>query len=633
MPLRKTPTSLITKALTSIALELASDKTINKFKESSGISDRKSGSSSKSRTYSNVGRKDRRYDDDDDELDSEEEYERNQQRRRRRDSSTAANGGSSSGSRRQPRYDDYDDDDDVDHGRHRRAPPPLVTGPGPGPSGSRKGNGQYSSSIQILQPGAAAVGMSTLAYDEYGNSYHVQPAQRSASNDQPQPRMTASRNGSMDDSQPRPRRSSVHSERPHVAFADEVDERDRADRPVPVRHSQLLTADSQRPVVPPPALPSSISGPSGSQSGAVSSSSSSQHSSAAASPHLTSSPVMDTHVTASIGGAGLPIREIIYAARCSHFVYSITTESQAKAFLRTAESNPSHPLLTDVVFDSPPDNVRNWALFRKRSDNVFYLAVRGSGKKGSEWATDIFRSVAGGGASLDEVTPILLQDGSVLYAHSGLLQCVLAMMRQIISILELRSAKYSRPRLIVCGHSSGGAIASLIYIMLEHNYQTILDRFRTIHCISFGSPPCVRSQDIITSRPLDGLFGIVMKGDPIPRMDRAYVADILNKYPIQMSALYSQNKSYSAAPTDAVEGALLSIATFVAGKNVERPPKQSIIPAGKLVLLDPQKTDIWDMSKEYLEECPFYNIGVHPLPLHLQCLERLEAAHPDMVLD
>ncbi|CAD6908609.1 unnamed protein product [Tilletia controversa] len=633
MPLRKTPTSLLTKALTSLAIEFASDKNINKLKESAGLGSKGSSSSSKSRTHSNVARKDRRYDDDDDdELDSEEEYERAQQRRRRRNSTTPATGGSSSSSRRQVRYDDYDDDNEgivANDRSHRSAPPPIITGPVS--SGSRNSHGHFGPGPQVLQPApAGVVGAATLAYDQYGNPYHVQPAQRSASNDQSRPRSTVSRNGSLDDSQPRPRRmSNMYSDRPHVAFADEVDEQERAERPIPVRTNQQVfqNPDSQRHVVPPPPLPPSISVPSSSAS------SSSHHSSATVAPYVTASPMMDTQATASMGGTGLPIREIIYAARCAHYVYSITSDKQATAWLNSAESRPSQPVLMEAFFDDNSIPARNCAFFRRKGDNVFFLAVRGGGKKGSEWATDMFRSVAGGAASGDEVTPLLLQDGSVLYAHAGLLQIVLGMMRQVIELLEKRSTpnKHGPPRLILCGHSSGGAIASLIYIMLEHNYQTILDRFRTIHCVSFGSPPCVRAQDVITSRPRDGMFTIVMKGDPIPRMDLSYAADILEKYPVQMSALYSRNRSYTAVPTDVTENALLSIATAVSGKEVQKPPKQNIIPAGKLVLLDPQETDVWDMSKEYLEDSPFYNIGVHGLPLHLQCLERLQAAHPDMV--
>ncbi|KAK0534087.1 hypothetical protein OC834_002008 [Tilletia horrida] len=640
MPLLKSKS--LTKALTKIALDLgadlALDKNLNKLKDKD--------SDKSVRQYNNVGRRDRdrdrersrRYDDD--EEDSEEEYEAQQRRRRR--NSTSRPGPPLPA---QARYYEYDDDDRS----YRRAPPPLITAPGPSSSSGGSGAGSRSNGYphagpQLIQPAAGGVAASAYAYDEYGNPYAIQPAARRAGSSAeaqgsyPRSRASTSRNGSMEDALPRARRgSSMNQDRPHVAFADEVDERDRAERPIPFRHGQQHQQASQiyaepRAMAPPPPLPPSISAPS---AAAVSSRSSSQSSTYTASPNPASSATMETHATASIGGSGIPLREITYAARCASYVYNLTSQQQAEAFLRSADSRPSHPVLLDVIFDNPPDNIRNCALFRRKSDNVLFLAVRGSGKRGSEWATDILRNVVSGSSSLEEVTPLLLQDGSVLYAHAGLLQYVLAMMRQVIELLEKRAAaaaaKYGPPRLVVCGHSSGGAIASLIYIMLEHNYQTILDRFRTIHCISFGSPPCVRAQDIITSRPHDGMFAVIMNGDPIPRMDRAYAADILAKYPLQVSSLYS-NKSYAAAPTDAVEGTLLSIAQAVAGKDLEV-PTQATIPAGKMVLLDPQITDIWDLKQKDLEESAFYNIGVHGMPLHLQCLERLEANHPDMVLD
>jgi len=427
-----------------------------------------------------------------------------------------------------------------------------------------------------------------------------------------------------------------------VAFADELDERDRADRPIPVRHRQQEQQQQHNTVpspqdiraVPPPALPTSISMATGSAAAAASSSS--QGNSASNSPYLTHSPQLDTHTTASMGGPGIPIRDIVYAARCAQYVYSLTSQKQAEAFVRTSDANPSsHPTLLDVIFDNPVDNVRNCAIFRRRSDHVLFLTVRGSGKKGSEWATDMLRNVVGGAASMEDAAPAVLQDGSVLYAHAGLLQLTMNMMRQIIPLLEKRSAtvaKLGPPRLVICGHSSGGAIASLIFIMLEHNYQSILDRFRTIQCISFGSPPCVRTQDVITSRPQDQMFGLVMNGDPIPRMDLAYAADILQKYPVQVSALFSSNPRAASQGDETVESTLMAIATAVAGREAEV-PKQRIVPAGKLVLLHPQETNIWDMSKSYLEESAYYNISVHGIAVHLQSLERLEAAHPDITLD
>ncbi|KAK0556446.1 hypothetical protein OC846_001143 [Tilletia horrida] len=599
MPFKKK--SLLTSALTKLAVELgadlAKDKTLDKIKDGLVAGSSKD----RSRKYSNVGRKERRHADDSDDEDSEEEYERRERerdRRKRRDSVNRKDSG---------RFSDYEDEDRS----YRRPPPPLMTAPG-------------NNVPPSLPPGTAGA----YAYDEFGNPYPlpVNPPRRSTADDQP--RSSSLKNGNhAADALPRHRRgSSTHEGRPHVAFADEVDERDREYRPVPARqnqqNSQVTSPTEIRAPVLPPTLPVAVS--------AMSSASNSRSSSMSSSTQLASSPLVDAQATASMGGAGISIRDIVFAARCSNLVYRLTDSPQANAYLKKAEDDASLPTVLDVCFDNESDRIRNFALFRRKSDGVFCLAVRGSGKKGSEWATDMFRNVASGNSSLEAVTPLLLQDGSVLYAHAGLLQYTLAMMRTVMAYLWKR-AKGSPKRLIITGHSSGGAIASLIYILLEHNYQSILDRFRTIHCISFGSPPCVRTQDLITSRSSDGLFGIVMKGDPIPRMDLAYAADILEKYPLQVSSLYS-SPHRSTTGQDTVEATLLAIATAVAGKNVEA-PKQTIVPAGKLVLIDPGVTDVWDMSKEYLEESAFYNIAVHNMTLHLQSLERLRDAYPDIVLD
>ena len=113
---------------------------------------------------------------------------------------------------------------------------------------------------------------------------------------------------------------------------------------------------------------------------------------------------------------------------------------------------------------------------------------------------------------------------------------VAARLRQLLAEDPCRS-QYS---LMITGHSSGGAVAALLYSHMlstsreaESELNDLTTSFKRIHCITFGAPP-VSLLPLATPadpRLKKSLFlAFVNEGDPVPRADKAYVKSLIDLY-------------------------------------------------------------------------------------------------------
>ncbi|KAL9932145.1 hypothetical protein V8E36_008917 [Tilletia maclaganii] len=192
-------------------------------------------------------------------------------------------------------------------------------------------------------------------------------------------------------------------------------------------------------------------------------------------------------------------------------------------------------------------------------------------------------SSSGGRRSL-HLSSIRTADGSPFEAHEGFLKCAMAMFGDVGRALDKklkmwmvlaassgivvehggkggpsastsdhgheqqeegqvgrRHERISPPELIFTGHSAGGAVASLLYVLFDAGNRGLLDRFGKVSVITFGAAaafPHPRAAPLThanthssrrshSGRVRDVHLTILHKDDPIPRMDIHYALSLL----------------------------------------------------------------------------------------------------------
>ncbi|KAK2740918.1 hypothetical protein FQN57_005922 [Myotisia sp. PD_48] len=165
--------------------------------------------------------------------------------------------------------------------------------------------------------------------------------------------------------------------------------------------------------------------------------------------------------------------------------------------------------------------------------NLIIFAIRGTKCSSfSDWATNMDSEPAVPHGFLDDTGNL---------CHAGFLNVARKMVRPIAVRLEQllhENPARSACSLVVTGHSAGGAVASLLYAhMLSTTLKSELiflrNRFKRIHCFTFGSPP-------VSILPLDKpanpkfnkwlFYTIINEGDPVCRAEKPYVRSLVHLY-------------------------------------------------------------------------------------------------------
>ncbi|EFQ99547.1 hypothetical protein MGYG_02560 [Nannizzia gypsea CBS 118893] len=121
--------------------------------------------------------------------------------------------------------------------------------------------------------------------------------------------------------------------------------------------------------------------------------------------------------------------------------------------------------------------------------NLIVFAVRGTTRSSfTDWATNM---------NAEPATPTGFLDDPGNLCHAGFLSVARKMVRPVALRLEqllVENPARSKFSLVITGHSAGGAVASLLYAhilssTLRSELIYLRDRFKRIHCFTFGSPP------------------------------------------------------------------------------------------------------------------------------------------------
>jgi hypothetical protein len=165
--------------------------------------------------------------------------------------------------------------------------------------------------------------------------------------------------------------------------------------------------------------------------------------------------------------------------------------------------------------------------------NAIVFAIRGT-QNFRDWATNM---------KTEPTSPHGFLDDPGNLCHAGFLSVARQMIRPVAARLHglLRENPHrSSCSLIITGHSAGGAVAALLYShLLAQTVQSELTYlrsfFKRVHCVTFGAPPVSLlplqnpgAGSVPSSKSL--FFAFINEGDPVPRVDRAYVRSLLELY-------------------------------------------------------------------------------------------------------
>ncbi|KAL4784430.1 Alpha/Beta hydrolase protein [Aspergillus varians] len=172
---------------------------------------------------------------------------------------------------------------------------------------------------------------------------------------------------------------------------------------------------------------------------------------------------------------------------------------------------------------------------RGKSPRLLVIAIRGSTSKRRDWTINFDDIGAGtnGDGFIDTTDSQYQIHGGFLECAKGVVEKVSDAISSILSKAEAEENSNGDIQLLFTGHSAGGAVASLLYAhMISGNPSSLAglhSRFTSINCIVFGSPPVSKPE--LTTYGRDSTFlSIINEGDPVPRMDKEYIASLLIVY-------------------------------------------------------------------------------------------------------
>ena len=258
---------------------------------------------------------------------------------------------------------------------------------------------------------------------------------------------------------------------------------------------------------------------------------------------------------------------------------------------------------------------------------LLIVAIRGSQKNIVDWNINF---------SLAPKQPVGFLDDEGNACHAGFLQVARAMISTVAAQLRQhieQDPSWAGCSLLFCGHSAGGAVASLLYMhMLSRTVVSDLTAlagiFLRIHCINFGSPPVsLLPLQLSTTRTKNQFLSFANEGDLVVRADWAYTKSLAKLLAVPAPIPSNGNRLRERVSRRNLRAdAAARNATLVTRWPV---PDASLSAAGRMVLLRERphsKTHAVEAVKltdEELRGVVFGDPAMHRMSLYKQRVDEL----------
>ncbi|KIL84691.1 alpha beta-hydrolase [Fusarium avenaceum] len=145
-------------------------------------------------------------------------------------------------------------------------------------------------------------------------------------------------------------------------------------------------------------------------------------------------------------------------------------------------------------------------------------------------------------------------------AHTGLLRVAEKMQPKIRELVhkhlgdsteDVDEGTAPKARIILTGHSAGGGVAALLY--LHYTLNDAAFKGFDLRCITFAAPPVIEEANFedVNEQNIGNFISIINEGDPVPRIERAYLLSLADLYGTQEVASNADDavSSWKPPPT------------------------------------------------------------------------------------
>eukprot|EP00092_Neocalanus_flemingeri_P011292 GFUD01012169.1.p1 GENE.GFUD01012169.1~~GFUD01012169.1.p1 ORF type:complete len:430 (-),score=81.39 GFUD01012169.1:702-1991(-) len=130
----------------------------------------------------------------------------------------------------------------------------------------------------------------------------------------------------------------------------------------------------------------------------------------------------------------------------------------------------------------------------------------------------------------DALLDVVCEDAEFLdgFAHKGFIEGSRKVMDKCSKVLEDALIDHFGYQLVICGHSMGGSVATMITLeMLRSNRYQVLPPGISVRCVALGSAPVYRTEGDLCAQYLEKIDIYIYGTDVVPRLSLGSVAKLL----------------------------------------------------------------------------------------------------------
>ncbi|KAI1191178.1 Alpha/Beta hydrolase protein [Nemania serpens] len=223
-----------------------------------------------------------------------------------------------------------------------------------------------------------------------------------------------------------------------------------------------------------------------------------------------------------------------------------------------------------------------------------------------------------------KVTPHSKDQILKFQAHAGFLNSAKELLAPVSAQIQKQLSKSHTFRIILTGHSAGGAVATLLHLVLRAKFTDV-----SFSCITFGCPPVAKVADIKDRLVLDHVLGqapilnIINEYDLVSRLDREYVRSLIQLYSSKTPYVPEESSwtdeeivgKYWPLPTSDFEhiGSIVVLRTELPDLQLDNMTASQVS----------TKVTAWDITSESLSDLVFCQVQVHRRKYYRGKIEQL----------